>query len=64
MNSCTCVADLEEEIARVNTRLDLTWSAQAGVTPQIRTAKVNKNGREPLTIIPTHCPFCGTSYHG
>lgn len=61
--TCTCVADLRAGLAADNTELVLTWCSDTRqVTPTIVTREIDSRDREPVVVVPTHCPFCGVAY--
>lgn len=63
MTACTCVADLHAVLAADNTELVLTWCSDTRqVTPTIATREIDLRDREPVVVVPTHCPFCGVPY--
>lgn len=61
--TCTCVADMRAKLAEDNTELVLTWCSDTrAITPTLRVREIDLRDREPVVVVPTHCPFCGVPY--
>lgn len=65
---CDCITKVDELLKPDNTRLktnfQLTPSKGLRELPIVATESIQslRNGRKPLTMSPTFCPFCGVKY--
>lgn len=66
--SCTCIDEMNANLAPLNTELCLTFSfGRSGgeplTMPMVGTKKIETKKRAgPALAIPTFCPFCGARY--
>lgn len=64
---CDCIKNTDNYLLEqgFNTALNLALSIKDGVPNRviISTRKVDtKNKRGPITLVASHCPFCGEKY--
>lgn len=66
--SCNCIDNLDQKLAKHNTRIvRMVGFARDGrpayARPKIDTEKIETRKRgSAMMVIPTFCPFCGTRY--
>lgn len=64
--ACDCIARMDELLRPHNTRLGLTISfgRDAAAYLTIMTEQIERGRGKPkaVAMLPTFCPFCGTSY--
>lgn len=63
--ACDCMTKMDEELAKHNSRLQVTITFGSGemkAFPYIGTKKLNTRAREKMGAIATFCPFCGVKY--
>lgn len=65
--SCSCIDEINVELAKRNSRLEVgftfgTAERPGYAFPSLTTEKIDKRNRAKCGAIPTFCPFCGTKY--
>ena len=60
---CDCVENMQKLLEPENTKLALTIQWSSGhAFPTIQTEKIAPRGKRSAVVVPSYCPFCGTSY--
>lgn len=58
---CECLAKVNEELAKHNTRIEIPWIGPQ--VPFVQTIKRDEKKRgKPVRMFATFCPFCGVKY--
>lgn len=64
--ACNCITEVDEKLKDYNTKISPTiiFKSPSYVTVTLVTEQIEKGRgkKKAVTMLPSHCPFCGVKY--